>query len=122
MNDSHGECFSRRELSPGKANIHYRRRLSWKTPTAQNLYLGRHSFPATSAAVPENQTHFETGCAHAALLAKARAAYQDFFVLWKNADPDIPILTQAKAEYTRLQSSRSCAVWRWARPALSLLL
>jgi len=34
--------------------------------------------------------------------AKARAAYQDFFGLWKDADPDIPILIQAKAEYTKL--------------------
>jgi serine/threonine protein kinase len=34
---------------------------------------------------------------------KARTAYQDFFTLWKNADPDIPILKQAKAEYARLQ-------------------
>ena len=35
--------------------------------------------------------------------AKARAAYQDFFTLWKNSDPDIPILKQAKAEYERLR-------------------
>ena len=34
---------------------------------------------------------------------KAKAAYQDFLTLWKNADPDIPILQQAKAEYARLQ-------------------
>jgi tetratricopeptide (TPR) repeat protein len=34
--------------------------------------------------------------------AKARAAYQDFFALWKDADPDIPILMQAKAEYAKL--------------------
>jgi tetratricopeptide (TPR) repeat protein len=34
--------------------------------------------------------------------AKARAAYQDFLTLWKNADPDIPILKQAKAEYAKL--------------------
>jgi len=33
----------------------------------------------------------------------AREKYQEFFVLWKDADPDIPILKQAKAEYTRLQ-------------------
>ena len=32
----------------------------------------------------------------------ARTAYQDFLVLWKNADPDIPILKQARAEYARL--------------------
>ena len=35
--------------------------------------------------------------------AKARIAYQDFFTLWKDADPDIPILKQAKAEYAKLQ-------------------
>src|SRR6266446_245460 len=35
--------------------------------------------------------------------AKARAGYQDFLTLWKDADPDIPILIQAKAEYTELK-------------------
>jgi predicted Zn-dependent protease len=35
--------------------------------------------------------------------AKSRKAYQDFFALWKDADPDVPILKQAKAEYARLQ-------------------
>jgi tetratricopeptide (TPR) repeat protein len=35
--------------------------------------------------------------------AKARKAYQDFLTLWKDADPDIPILKQAKAEYSELQ-------------------
>ena len=35
--------------------------------------------------------------------AKARAAYQDFLALWKDADPDIPILKEAKAEYAKLR-------------------
>jgi serine/threonine protein kinase/tetratricopeptide (TPR) repeat protein len=35
--------------------------------------------------------------------AKARIAYQDFFALWKDADPTIPILTAAKSEYSKLQ-------------------
>jgi len=35
--------------------------------------------------------------------AKAKAAYQDFLTLWKDADPDIPILKEAKAEYAKLQ-------------------
>jgi eukaryotic-like serine/threonine-protein kinase len=35
--------------------------------------------------------------------SKARTAYQDFFALWKDADPDIPILKQAKAEYAKLK-------------------
>ena len=35
--------------------------------------------------------------------AKAKAAYQDFLTLWKNADPDVPVLKGAKAEYAKLQ-------------------
>jgi hypothetical protein len=35
--------------------------------------------------------------------AKAKASYQDFLTLWKDADPDIPILKQAKAEYEKLK-------------------
>jgi eukaryotic-like serine/threonine-protein kinase len=35
--------------------------------------------------------------------AKARIAYKDFLTLWKDADPDIPILKEAKAEYAKLQ-------------------
>jgi eukaryotic-like serine/threonine-protein kinase len=35
--------------------------------------------------------------------AAARKSYQDFLTLWKDADPDIPIYEQAKAEYAKLQ-------------------
>jgi eukaryotic-like serine/threonine-protein kinase len=34
---------------------------------------------------------------------KAKDAYREFLTLWKDADPDIPVLKQAKAEYARLQ-------------------
>ncbi|MGA8509620.1 MAG: hypothetical protein WB762_28775 [Candidatus Sulfotelmatobacter sp.] len=34
---------------------------------------------------------------------RALATYKDFLTLWKDADPDIPILKQAKAEYAKLQ-------------------
>jgi eukaryotic-like serine/threonine-protein kinase len=34
---------------------------------------------------------------------KSRTAYQDFFALWKDADPDLPILKEAKSEYANLQ-------------------
>ena len=40
---------------------------------------------------------------------RAIAAYGEFFLLWKDADPEIPLLKQAKAEYARLE--------RTARPA-----
>jgi eukaryotic-like serine/threonine-protein kinase len=36
-------------------------------------------------------------------LANARAAYRDFLTLWKDADPDLPVLKQAKADYAKLQ-------------------
>jgi ATP/maltotriose-dependent transcriptional regulator MalT len=35
--------------------------------------------------------------------AKSRGAYNDFFVIWKDADPNIPVLAQAKSEYAQLQ-------------------
>ncbi|MFZ0950657.1 MAG: protein kinase [Candidatus Sulfotelmatobacter sp.] len=49
--------------------------------------------------------HLQLGRAYAISgnTAKAKAAYQDFLTLWKNADPGIPILTEAKAEYAKLQ-------------------
>jgi eukaryotic-like serine/threonine-protein kinase len=49
--------------------------------------------------------HLQLGRAYAMQgdIHKAKAAYQDFVTLWKDADPDIPILKQAKAEYARLQ-------------------
>jgi eukaryotic-like serine/threonine-protein kinase len=48
--------------------------------------------------------HLQLGRAYAMQgdIEKARAAYQDFLALWKNADPDIPILKQAKGEYAKL--------------------
>ena len=49
--------------------------------------------------------HLQLGRAYAMTgdTAKAKSTYQDFFTLWKNADPDIPVLKQAKAEYPRIQ-------------------
>jgi tetratricopeptide (TPR) repeat protein len=34
--------------------------------------------------------------------AKAKGAYQDFLAMWKDADPDVPVLLEAKAEYGKL--------------------
>jgi len=49
--------------------------------------------------------HLELGRAYALAgdKAKAKAAYQDFLTLWKDADADIPILKEAKAEFAKLQ-------------------
>jgi DNA-binding winged helix-turn-helix (wHTH) protein/tetratricopeptide (TPR) repeat protein len=50
-------------------------------------------------------THLQLGRAYvlAGDKVKARAAYKDFLTLWKDADPDIAVLKQAKAEYRKLQ-------------------
>jgi eukaryotic-like serine/threonine-protein kinase len=49
--------------------------------------------------------HLQIGRAYAMQgdTAKAKAAYQDFLTLWKDADPDVPVLIAAKAEYAKLQ-------------------
>ena len=50
-------------------------------------------------------SHLQLGRAQAMMGDKvaARKSYQDFLTIWKDADPDIPIYKQAKAEYARLQ-------------------
>jgi eukaryotic-like serine/threonine-protein kinase len=49
--------------------------------------------------------HVQLGRAYALSgdTTKAKSAYQDFLALWKDADPDTPVLKQAKAEYAKLQ-------------------
>jgi eukaryotic-like serine/threonine-protein kinase len=49
--------------------------------------------------------HLELGRAYVLTGDKtnALAAYKDFLTLWKDADPDIPILKEAKAEYAKLR-------------------
>jgi serine/threonine protein kinase len=49
--------------------------------------------------------HLQLGRAYAlqGQSARAKSAYEDFSALWKDAEPDIPILKQAKAEYARLR-------------------
>lgn len=49
--------------------------------------------------------HLELGRAYAMAgnSSKARTAYQDFFTLWKGADPDVPILIASKTEYAALK-------------------
>jgi tetratricopeptide (TPR) repeat protein len=49
------------------------------------------------------QSRTSQGADADAVRVRALAAYKDFLTLWKDADPDIPILKQAKAEYVKLQ-------------------
>jgi eukaryotic-like serine/threonine-protein kinase len=68
----------------------------WTCWTGALARLGR-----ARANVLEGRT--SQGAAADAARVRALAAYKDFLTLWKDADPDIPILKQAKAEYAKLQ-------------------
>jgi eukaryotic-like serine/threonine-protein kinase len=77
-------------------------------PIGALAHLGLARAYALQAGVGAGLVPAQTGRRQAAplqpeVVAKARTAYQDFFALWKDADPDIPILEQAKAEYTKLK-------------------
>ena len=48
-------------------------------------------------------SHLQIGRAYATQGDTTKAAYHDFFTLWKDADPEIPIFIAAKAEYAKLQ-------------------
>ena len=48
------------------------------------------------------QSRSSRGADADAARVRALAAYKDFLALWKDADPDVPILEQAKAEYAKL--------------------
>jgi hypothetical protein len=49
------------------------------------------------------QARFSQGPDADAARVRALAAYKDFLALWKDADPDIPILKESKVEYAKLQ-------------------
>jgi len=68
----------------------------WNCPTGALAHLGMARANALEARTDRG---VDADAAH----SRARNAYQDFLALWKNADPDIPILKQAKAEYAKLQ-------------------
>ena len=73
------------------------------TGALARLGLGRaYALEADNGAKPRNNA-CEPTIPQPDALPKARAAYKDFFKLWKDADPDIPILKRAKSEYAKLQ-------------------
>ncbi len=47
--------------------------------------------------------------------AKATAAYQEFLALWKDADPDVPILQQARTEFDAAATQGSLTMWTGAK-------
>jgi serine/threonine protein kinase/tetratricopeptide (TPR) repeat protein len=72
-------------------------------PIAALAHLGQARAYAMQAGVVGPGLSPASGAADPSALSKARAAYTDFFTLWKDADPDIPILQQAKSESSKLK-------------------
>ncbi len=68
----------------------------WNCWTAALAHLGKARANALESRAAQ-------GADADAARVRAIAAYKEFFALWKDADPDIPILKQAKAEYAKLQ-------------------
>jgi hypothetical protein len=66
-------------------------------------YLARHAIKLFALHYPLAQLGLSRSLAAQHDITNARVAYQDFFALWKDADPDIPMLKEAKAEYAKLQ-------------------
>jgi tetratricopeptide (TPR) repeat protein len=65
--------------------------------------LDHRGLAPTSELIPLSQLNIGRAYALQGDVGKARTAYQDFLAVWKDADPDIPILKEAKAEYAKLQ-------------------
>ena len=65
--------------------------------------LDHRTIAPVSQLVPVSQLNLARAYVLEGDSAKARTAYQDFLAQWKDADPDIPILKEAKAEYAKLQ-------------------
>ena len=69
------------------------------------------SYPALTAYVTEATARLELGRAYAMSgdTADAKKAYEEFFNRWKDADPDLPILRQARTEYSKLAPQTDAA-------------
>jgi tetratricopeptide (TPR) repeat protein len=85
-----GEAFLKAR-DGAKAATEYQRILDHKGVDPTNVFYTQASLGLGRAYALQGDT------------TKAKTAYQDFFATWKDADPDIPVLKQAKAEYAKLQ-------------------
>jgi eukaryotic-like serine/threonine-protein kinase len=84
----------------GLAYLRWRR--GTEAATEFQKILAHRTIAALSVAHPLSQLGLARSYVQQGDTAKARTAYEDFLALWKDADPDIPILEQAKAEYAKL--------------------
>ena len=85
----------------GEAYLHLRN--GEKAATEYQKILDRRGIAPNSPLYPLARLGLGRAYALQGDKAKAKEAYQDFFATWKDADPDVPILKEAKAEYAKLQ-------------------
>ncbi|MGA7909788.1 MAG: winged helix-turn-helix domain-containing protein [Candidatus Sulfotelmatobacter sp.] len=80
--------------------------ITWNCWTGALAHLGlarAYALQAGRGRVATGASPVSPEDASSAALTKARNAYQEFLALWKDADPDIPVFKQARAEYAKLQ-------------------
>jgi tetratricopeptide (TPR) repeat protein len=85
-----------------RGEAYLRLRNGAKAATEYQKILDRHGIDPTSQLYPLARLGLARAYALQGDTAKAKAAYQDFFAAWKDADPDVPVLKEAKAEYAKL--------------------
>jgi serine/threonine protein kinase/tetratricopeptide (TPR) repeat protein len=93
----------------GNTGVHYIRGLAYlKSKQGTNAVqefqkvLALRNAAAADPLVPMSHLGLARAYALSGDAAKSRAAYQDFFALWKDAEPDVPVLKEAQAEYQKL--------------------
>jgi predicted Zn-dependent protease len=65
--------------------------------------LSNRGSQTTSPLYPLGHVGLARAAASSGDTSRARKAYEDFFAFWKDADPDIPILQEARREYAKLK-------------------
>jgi hypothetical protein len=85
----------------GQAISHYR--IVEEAAAEFKKIMDRRTIQPLSPLHPLSQLELARSLALVGDTAGARTAYQDFIAQWKDADPDLPLLTQAKADYAKLQ-------------------
>ena len=97
-------CAERHTWQPDRATLPPPSFRRFSTTAASSGTAGRERWRIWAWLAPTRlQARTSQGADADAARVRALAAYKDFLTLWKDADPDIPILKEAKAEYAKLQ-------------------